>query len=210
MARLASAFYNSDGSSGLLNKDAIQCYHLVDLLINDGTLTDQFYTDHVHQISYQSLTQSSSKDYDPAGSLIGITTNQEKSVISVGGITLTLAGIDPEFVSKFIASTQLINKRVVIYRGFFETSYTAPNSNNTFLWYDGNIKDFSIEEGGTEAKISIAVASHWADFEKKTGRITNQATQQLTKEYASNNKFANDVGFEYSSAMIGDLKWGPR
>ena len=43
MARLISAFYNSDGTSGLLNKDAIQCYHLVDLLIDDGTLDDYFF-----------------------------------------------------------------------------------------------------------------------------------------------------------------------
>ena len=210
MARLASAFYNSDGSSGLLNKDAIQCYHLVDLLIADGTLTDQFYTDHVHQISYQSMTQSSSQNYDPAGSLIGITGNKETTAVRVGGITLTLAGVDPEFTSKIIASTQLINKRVVIYRGFFETTYTAPNSNNSFLWFDGNIKDFSIEEGGTEAKISIAVASHWADFEKKIGRLTNSATQTLTKQYNSTNLFSNDKGFDYASAMIGDIQWGPR
>ena len=210
MARLASAFYNSDGSSGLLNKDAIQCYHLVDLLIDDGALDDLFLTDHVHQISYQSITQGSSKNYDPAGSLIGITDNKETTAVRVGGITLTLAGIEPELTSKIITSTQLINKRVVIYRSFFETNYTAPSTSNTFLWFDGNVKDFSIEEGGTDARISISVASHWADFEKKTGRLTNQATQQLTKEYASNNTFTNDVGFEYSSAMIGDLKWGPR
>jgi hypothetical protein len=181
----------------------------VDLLINDGTLTDVFLTDHVHQISYQSITQGASRDYDPAGSLIGITGNKETTAVKVGGVTLTLASVDPEFTSKIITSTQLINKRVVIYRGFFETAYTAPNSNNSFLWFDGNIKDFSIEEGGNEAKISIAVASHWADFEKKTGRLTNQATQQLTKEYGTNNTFSNDVGFEYSSAMIGDIKWGP-
>ena len=210
MARLASAFYNSDGSSGLLNKDAIQCYHLVDLLINDGTLTDLFYTDHIHTINYQSITQGSAKDYDPLGSLIGITDNKETTAVRVGGITLTLASVDPEFTSKIIASTQLINKRVVIYRGFFETNYTAPSSSNTFLWFDGNIKDFSIEEGGEEARISIAVASHWADFEKKTGRITNQASQKLTKQYDSTNLFSNDKGFDYASAMIGDLKWGPR
>jgi hypothetical protein len=121
-----------------------------------------------------------------------------------------LAGVDPEFTSKIIASTQLINKRVVIYRGFFETTYTAPSSSNTFLWFDGNIKDFSIEEGGTEAKISIAVASHWADFEKKIGRLTNSATQTLTKQYDSTNLFSNDKGFDYASAMIGDIQWGPR
>ena len=210
MARLSSAFFNSDGASGLLNKDAIQCYHLVDLLIADGTLTNQFYTDHIHQISYQSITQSSSQDYDPAGSLIGITNSQETTAVKVGGVTITLAGIDPEFTSNIITSTQLINKRVVIYRGFFETTFAAPDSNNSFLWFDGNIKDFSIEEGGQEAKISIAVASHWADFEKKNGRITNSATQTLTKQYNSTNVFSTDKGFEYASAMIGDIKWGPR
>lgn len=209
MARLASAFYNSDGTSGLLNKDAIQCYHLVDILWDDGTLTDLFLTDHIHTINYQSITQGSAQDYDPLGSLMALTSVGESTGIKVGGLTLTLAAIDPELTSKVLSSTQVINKRVVIYRGFFETTYVAPNSNNTYMLYDGIIKDFSLEEGGETAKFSIAISSHWADFEKKAGRFTNKASQNTTTQYNSTNTFENDKGFDYASAMIGDIQWGP-
>ena len=209
MARLASAFFNSDGTSGLLNKDAIQCYHLVDILWNDGTLDDIFITDHIHQIDYQSLTQGSSQTYTPLGSLMGLTSVSESTGIKVGGLTMTIAAIDPELTSKILASTQVINKRVVVYRGFFETTYTAPDSNNAYMLYDGTIKDFSLEEGGETAKFSIAIASHWADFEKKTGRFTNRASQNTTTQYNSTSTFANDKGFDYASAMIGDIQWGP-
>tara|TARA_S200002703_G_scaffold118414_3_gene104072 strand:+ start:282 stop:917 length:636 start_codon:yes stop_codon:yes gene_type:complete len=209
MARLASAFYNSDGTSGLLNKDAIQCYHLVDILWDDGSLTDLFLTDHIHTINYQSITQGSAKDYDPLGVLIGLTSISEATGIRTGGLTVTVAGVDPELASKILTSTQVINKRVVIYRGFFETAYVAPNSNNTYMLYDGTIKDFSLEEGGESAKFSIGVSSHWADFEKKTGRFTNRASQNTTKQYNSTSKFENDKGFDYASAMLGDIQWGP-
>lgn len=210
MARLSSAFYNSDGSSGLLNKDSIQCYHLIDLLINDGTLADKFITDHIHDISYQSITQGSAKTYESGGDLIGFSSSSEATAVKVGGITLTLSGIEPEFVNNILTSTELINKRVVIYRSFFETTYTAPSSSNTFVLFDGNIKDFSMEEGGEEAKLSIEVATHWADFEKKTGRITNTASQQTTTKYGSTTKFTGDKGFNFASAMIADIVWGPR
>ncbi len=213
MARLGSAFYNSDGASGLLNKDAIQCYHLIDLLIDDGSAnkTDNlFLTDHIHTINYQSITQGSAQDYDPLGSLLGLSSTNESTAIKVGGLTLTLSSVDPSFINGIIETTELINKRVVVYRGFFETSYTAPSGSNSFLLYDGNIKDFSIEEGGDSAKVSITVASHWADFEKKTGRFTNTASQATTTQYNSTVKFTNDKGFDFSSAMVGDIQWGPR
>jgi len=210
MARLSSAFYNSDNASGLLNKDAIQCYHLIDLMINDGTLADKFLTDHIHDISYQSFTQGSTRTYEAAGGMIGFSNASEATAIKVGGITITLAGIEPEFVNDIMASTQLINKRVVIYRSFFETTYTAPSTSNTFVLFDGNIKDFSIEEGGDEAKISLEIATHWADFEKKNGRITNTASQHTTRQYNSTQLFNGDKGFDFASAMIGDIKWGPR
>lgn len=210
MARLISAFYNSDGTSGLLNKDAIQCYHLVDLLIDDGTLDDYFFTDHIHTISYNSITQAGAQNYDPLGNLLGMTNNEESASIKVGGVTLTLSAVDPEFISKILASTELINKRVVIYRGFFETAYTAPSSSNCYAWFDGHIKDYAIEEGGQTAKLNISVASHWSDFEKKTGRITNSASQQNTTKYNSTDTFSADKGFDYASAMLGDIKWGPR
>ena len=44
------------------------------------------------------------------------------------------------------------------------------------------------------------MASHWADFEKKAGRFSNNNSQQYF--------FSGDVGFEYAANTVKDLKWG--
>ena len=42
--------------------------------------------------------------------------------------------------------------------------------------------------------------SHWADFEKKSGRKTNNTSQQRF--------FSADKGMEFSSENVLDIKWG--
>jgi len=44
------------------------------------------------------------------------------------------------------------------------------------------------------------LASHWADFEKKSGRVTNSNSQSL--------HFAGDKGFDFAANIVKDIKWG--
>ncbi len=62
------------------------------------------------------------------------------------------------------------------------------------------IENFNVEEDDNSSTVSISVASHWADFEKQKGRKTNTGSQKL--------HFPNDVGFDYASQAIQDIKWG--
>jgi hypothetical protein len=48
--------------------------------------------------------------------------------------------------------------------------------------------------------IDLACASHWADFERKAGRLTNINSQQYF--------FPADTGFRYAANSIKDIKWG--
>jgi hypothetical protein len=66
--------------------------------------------------------------------------------------------------------------------------------------YDGRIDGFDMNESQTESTISVSVASHWSDFEKKAGRYTNTNSQELF--------FSGDKGFEFAANTVKDLKWG--
>ena len=91
-----------------------------------------------------------------------------------------------------------MDKRAWVYRGFLDENQALINY--PFLLFDGRIENFNVEEDDNSSTVSISVASHWADFEKQKGRKTNTGSQKL--------HFPNDVGFDYASQAIQDIKWG--
>ena len=69
-----------------------------------------------------------------------------------------------------------------------------------FLLYAGNIESFSVNESDKDSVVNLGVVSHWADFDKKNGRKTNNTSQQRF--------FSSDVGMNFSSQTVQDIKWG--
>jgi hypothetical protein len=66
--------------------------------------------------------------------------------------------------------------------------------------FNGQITKWQIVENRGRSGVRLSVASHWADFEKLGGRLTNNSSQQFY--------FPNDLGFEYAANTIRDIKWG--
>ena len=69
-----------------------------------------------------------------------------------------------------------------------------------FVFYKGNIESFTIGESDTTSFVNLSIVSHWADFDKKNGRKTNNTSQQRF--------FSTDVGMDFSSQTTLDIKWG--
>ena len=69
-----------------------------------------------------------------------------------------------------------------------------------FLLYRGKIESFEIQEGEKDSAVGLSIVSHWADFEKKNGRKTNNTSQQRF--------FSTDVGMDFASQTVQDIKWG--
>jgi hypothetical protein len=69
-----------------------------------------------------------------------------------------------------------------------------------FLLYQGNIENFEIQEDEKDSIVDLAIVSHWADFDKKNGRKTNNTSQQRF--------FSTDVGMDFASQTVQDIKWG--
>ena len=140
-----------------------------------------------------SLTSSisgSSVTYTPSSFLVSIPSFTEQTDVTKTSLTLALSGADQTFISTCL-NENIVNDSVDIFRAFLDTSSAI---------IAGNIETFQIDETETESSVILTIVSHWADFDKRSGRNTNNNSQQRF--------FSTDVGFDFSSQTVLDLKWG--
>ena len=174
-----------------LGTSEIRPVHLI--TISFGTpvnLTDCSF-DLTSSISGSSVTYSASKF------IMGISDFTEETDISKQSFDLTLSGADQTFISVCL-NENIVNDGVVVYRGFLNDSNALIA--DPFLLYKGTIDTFGISESGTGSSVTLRIVSHWADFEKMNGRKTNNISQQRF--------FSTDVGMDFSSETVLDIKWG--
>ena len=147
--------------------------------------------------SLTSSVSGSSVTYNASDFILGLSNFSEETELSKSSVTLALSGADTTFIST-VLNENVINDSVDIYRGFLDSSSALIS--DPFLLYKGTIEEFNIQETDTDSVLSLSIVSHWADFEKKNGRKTNNTSQQRF--------FANDVGMDFSSETVLDIKWG--
>ena len=146
-----------------------------------------------------SSVSGSSTTYTASPFLVATPTFTEETDLTKTSLNITLSGADTTFIST-VLNENIVNDTVDIFRGLL-------GSNNALiadpiLLYSGNIDTFQINESETESNVTLTVVSHWADFDKKSGRQTNNNSQQRF--------FSTDVGMDFSSQTVLDLKWGRR
>ena len=144
-----------------------------------------------------SSVSGSSVTYSSSDFIMGISNHSEQTDLSKATISLVLSGADQTFIST-VLNENVINDVVTIFRGLLADDNTIIA--NPFLLYKGNIENFEISEQKTTSTLSLSIVSHWADFNKKNGRKTNNTSQQRF--------FSTDVGMDFSSETVQDIKWG--
>lgn len=147
--------------------------------------------------SLTSSVSGSSVTYNASDFILGMSNFTEETDITKTSLTISLSGADQTFIST-VLNENVVNDAVSIYRGFLDSSNSLIA--DPFLLYDGQIDSFSISESQNSSTVVLAVVSHWADFEKTSGRKTNNNSQQRF--------FSADVGMDFSSETVQDIKWG--
>ena len=147
--------------------------------------------------SLTSSVSGSSVTYDASDFILGISSINEQTDITKSTLTLSLSGAEQTFIS-IVLNENVINDNVDIYRGFLDTNNSLIT--DPFLIYKGKIERYTINESDNQSVINLSIVSHWADFEKKNGRKTNNTSQQRF--------FSTDVGMDFSSETVLDIKWG--
>jgi hypothetical protein len=144
-----------------------------------------------------SSVSGSSITYLPSDFYFGVSNFTEEVDITKSTMALSLSGADQTFIST-ILNEPIINDEVVVYRGLLDDNNAIIA--DPFLLYKGNIENFAIGETRKESIVTLTIVSHWADFEKKNGRKTNNTSQQRF--------FSTDVGMDFASQTVLDIKWG--
>ena len=144
-----------------------------------------------------SSISGSSVTYSASDFILGISNHTEETDITKSSINLTLSGADQTFIST-VLNENVVNDSVDIYRGFLNDSNALIS--DPFLLYRGKIDSFDLAETDTSSIVGIQIVSNWADFEKKNGRKTNNTSQQRF--------FSSDVGMNFASQTVQDIKWG--
>jgi len=181
-----SRVINSAVISEIAN-DSIRMCHLLEIHF----ATAVYYTDAPQDISY------SSNNYLASGHILRIQAIQETSDIRVGTTTIKLSGVDQAFVSLLLGGGY-IGRQVRVLRAFLNASSAIIGA--PVLIYDGRIDGHEIIDSKNTSEVSLSVASHWADFEKKAGRMTNTNSQNLF--------FSSDKGFDFAANVVKDIRWG--
>ena len=123
---------------------------------------------------------------------------QESSNLNIGSLTLGVSSVNQTLTSDMLANGHL-NRKVTIRRAFLDSDNDLI-SNAIFQVYSGRIEGMTIKESGEESIMELSVANHWADFERQSGRQTNNTSQQ--------HHFANDVSMEFAPQTGKKLRWG--
>lgn len=144
-----------------------------------------YITDHVRSIDYSGNT------YAPSSAVLSISSPAETQEVEVGEVTLTLSAVDRGYLTVLL-SENWVGRNVTIDRviklddGTWDTSGT----------YIGTISNWGL----TGEAIEIVISSHWGDFERVTGRRSNDSSQQSF--------YPGDTGASRCSEIVKDLPWG--
>ena len=168
-------------------KDSIRMCQLFEFHFS----TSVYYTDAPQDISY------SANNYIASSHILNIQAIQETSDVRVGSVRIKLSGVEQTFVSLLLGGGY-IGKQVRILRAFLNSSNAIIGV--PVLIYDGRMDTHEIRDSKTSSEVDLSVTSHWSDFEKKAGRVTNTNSQKLF--------FSSDKGFDFSANVVKDIKWG--
>jgi hypothetical protein len=170
---------------------------LIEIGINGST--NKFYTDAPFDIDYDGDT------YEAQGNFLGVSETSETANLQITSINLILSALDIAVVLDLCDSNQ-INQPVTIRKAFLDpTDYSLIGDSagdRAIVIFKGKITSYRIENAEQTATINLEVTSQFANFNRTTGRRTNQGS--LQREHAT------DFGFQYAHEPIQDIKWGKK
>jgi len=144
-----------------------------------------------------SSVSGSSITYTASGHLRSITGVSETNAPTKNSLAVQLSGVDQTYTA-VILNENIIGKEVKIYRGLLDSSNALIS--DPFLLFYGTIDQYRIVDTTDTANVTLTVTSHWATFDKESGRTTSDNSQQRF--------FSGDKGMEFAALNVLDLKWG--
>tara|TARA_B100001248_G_C27394870_1_gene464835 strand:+ start:1017 stop:1598 length:582 start_codon:yes stop_codon:yes gene_type:complete len=191
MARLSSALQTA------VEKKVIQCYESVFVDVDGGVRI----TNAPMSVDIVDPPGGSSQQFISVGQFLGFSQIQEERLFTTNEVTITLAGLPAfdnsgkSFVEQFL-NHDYVDKSVRIYRTFFDHDTLL----DSFLIFEGRISAPVIEDDPQNTTtVAATCSSHWIDYERTNGTITNDNRQQSLH--------TGDRAFQFANQVIKDIQW---
>jgi len=185
---------SSDQNTYLSGNSITSCV-LIDIGMSNGTTTR--YTDAPYNITFNSNT------YTAQGAFLNISETEENADIQIVSATITISALDVSNITSFATSAQ-INQLVTIRRSFIDQSNNQligdSAGDNAIIIFRGRISGYSVRDSVSSAEIQLQVSSQIINFDRRSGRRTNQGNFQ--REHPQDNSM------EFSAVTVKDIKWG--
>jgi len=155
-------------------------------LVHIDFATPVYLTDYHHNLPYGGDT------YGVSGHLLDIGNVSESHELDVGEIDITFSGKDQSYIA-LLLSENYVGRDVNI------TNVVVSDAGAVIGHcgeYKGTVSGFAIQGDN----VLLTVTSHWADFERVTGRRSNDNSQQ--------SHYPGDTSASRCSQIVKDIKWG--
>lgn len=201
---------------GRLYADNVRSYHLIHLSLRQlkkaSSTTASEGVEVYMTDCYKDLTatiDSSTNNYQATGNLMSFDTVKESTDLQISKISITLSGVDRTFTAALLGY-EYLDQPIKVYRVFLDDNEQFAHT--PMLTFSGNIDTPVITDDPSagSSTISISAASNFVDFERRSGRKTNQAEQDLYNSVYNvlNGAVIADTGFEYNTESSTDIWWG--
>jgi len=167
-------------------KNNITGFELLEIELDDGT---HRFTNGPWDTTYDGNT------YQALGNFLGFSDVQENTQMQIAELTITLTGLRQADFGYFV-NTDFIDRQVRIYRQLYRDGIIG-----TFKIFEGRFSSAACEDDGEILTVGGTAANQFVDFERTSGRRTNDDEQQF---YYPGDKF-----FEFSKEVLKEISWKP-
>lgn len=164
--------------------------HLFEAYFDDTTV---YITDAPRAIVWNGNT------YVALGHFLGFSGVRESVQLRIEECTIELTHCDQAKTwVALVLNEEILDRRLVIYKVFLNDALNAVI--DPVPLFDGRMDSHRIVEDESHGSVRIVARSHWADFERRPGRRTNDAVQQIY--------FPGDKFFEFCASTSKVFVWG--
>lgn len=150
------------------------------------------------------------RNYNAQGNFIAFGGLTEDFDVRVGKFTISLSAVGNDYISRFVdtqdsqnTKTDYEGRRVIVRKAFLDYN-TGAVVYEPLIIFDGIIFNVSVTETANSCSIAVECASLFSDFERQSGRKSNNQSNWLYQ-----NGYTDDLCFEQSGIVqSSEYKWG--
>jgi hypothetical protein len=188
-----------------LSADTVHYVDLIQLHLTDANGNDTTLQYNTGPIDLTVVTPTSGTTlYLAQGDFINFGNLKETADLTVQSFDVIFSAVDTTTLSALVTSDaglkRLSGRQAVFYRVVLGDDYTFSQTEDVYMIFDGTIDGYSITEDENSATLAITCSNNFAKFDDINGMRTNPASLQVRNP--------GDRGFEFSSSLRQDIRWG--